>query len=279
MEQCRFYPSNSSLTNNFQLVLRDQGNGDFDVDFRYDRLEWTTGNASNGTNGLGGIPAQAGYDAGNQTNFFALPGSLTADVLELQNTSNVSAATPGLWSFAIRDGALPGETPENPLMPVTTDAGFDFDFDVVLNETVFIDPIVAVGYDYIVNSGPLFASVTLPVGIGDDSYDLLLWDLATSMYVDAGTLTGGVEHFFAAGGIDRFRILGIEASELLDPADATAFVTGLSFASTGRVNVSQNPITFDTDSAQGPIPEPTTWMLLSGALLGFGAMRKRKLNS
>ena len=68
-----YYPSNSSLTNNFQLILHDQGSGNFDIDFRYDRLEWTTGNASGGIGGLGGTPAQAGFDAGNSVDFFTLP--------------------------------------------------------------------------------------------------------------------------------------------------------------------------------------------------------------
>ena len=96
-----FFSQNSTPTNNFQLVLRDRndtGAGNFDIEFRYDDLNWTTGEASGGNSaGLGGIPAQAGFDAGNGTDFFTLPGSRTASVLDLQNTSNVSASTPGLW--------------------------------------------------------------------------------------------------------------------------------------------------------------------------------------
>ncbi len=98
-----YYNQQSIPTNNFQTVLRNQGGGNIDVDFRYDRLAWTTGSASSG------IPAQAGYDAGDGVNFFTLPGSRTAAVVDLETTSNVSQNTPGLWSFAIRNGALRGK--------------------------------------------------------------------------------------------------------------------------------------------------------------------------
>ncbi len=270
-----YYYQDSSRTNNFQLVLRNQNAGNFDVEFRYDRLEWTTGDASGGSGGLGGTPAQAGYDAGDGTNYFALPGSFTAAVLNLQDTSNVSTSTPGLWSFAIREGALPGETPDNPLMPVITNEGFVFDFNVDLNETVFVDPLVAIGYDYIVNSGPNFASVVLPTGIGDNLYDLWLFNTALGAFVDSGVdITGGDIYNFGSGGVDRFRILGIETSALLDPTDPTAFVTGLTFTAAGQVNMNQNPISIDTGTSS--VPEPGTLLLLGSGLLGLGAAKRAR---
>jgi len=273
-----YYNQNSTPTNNFQLVLRDQGAGNFDIEFRYDRLAWTTGDASGGSGGLGGTPAQAGFDAGNLTDFFTLPGSRTAAVLDLQNTSNVSAATPGLWSFAIRQGGTPGSTPDNPLLPIITDEGFDFDFNIMLNQRIFIDPVVAIGYDYEVNAGPNFASVLLPLGIGDDQYNLVLWD-GTDYTIDGGVLTGGTEHFFGGAGVDRFRILGIETSAGLDPNDGLAFVTGLTFAGAGNVQMSMNPVTFDTDgNGPAPIPEPSTVLLFATGLLGLGMQRWRKIS-
>ena len=40
-------------------------------------LDWTTGNANEGEDGLGGVPAQVGFDAANRVNFYAHPDSFT----------------------------------------------------------------------------------------------------------------------------------------------------------------------------------------------------------
>ncbi len=185
-----FFSSNPTLTNTFQAVIRDRsdtGGGNFDFEFRYGNLDWTTGDASGGAGGLGGTPAQAGFDAGDGVNFFTLPGSRTAEVLDLVDSSNVSEDTPGFWSFSIRNGVTPGATPENPLLPVATEEGWDFDFNIIDPDTpIFIDPILAIGYDYIVNSGPNIQSVLLPLGIGDNLFDLWLYDFGLGDFVDSG---------------------------------------------------------------------------------------------
>jgi hypothetical protein len=267
-----FYPSDASKQNSFQVVLRnraDTGAGNFDIDFRYNTLQWTTGGASGGSGGLGGTPAQAGFDAGNNVNFLTLPGSRTGQVLDLQNTSNVGAGVPGLYSFAIRNGQLPGDSATNPLLPVVVDGEFRFDLNIGdINRRIFIDPILAVGYDYSVQSGPNFSSVLLPTGIGDDLYDLFSFDTALNTYVDTGTdITGGVVYNFAPGGVDRFSIRGIETSANLDPNNPLAFVTGLTFANTGNAVVFQSPVVVNTDSTAA-VPEPSE---ILGTLVAGGA--------
>ncbi len=101
-----YYGTHDDLQNDFQLILTAAGPGvgDFDVELRYNRCQWTTGDASGGSGGFGGTPAQAGFDAGNLRDFLALPGSLTMDILRLCETSNVGIA--GVWRFAIRDGEI-----------------------------------------------------------------------------------------------------------------------------------------------------------------------------
>src|SRR5690606_4385092 len=86
-----YYSRHDNLRNDFQLILTaaPPGAGDFDVEFRYNRCEWTTGDASGGRGGFGGTPAQAGFDAGNLRDYVAVPGSLTREVLRLCTTSNV----------------------------------------------------------------------------------------------------------------------------------------------------------------------------------------------
>jgi hypothetical protein len=109
-----YFASHDDLQNSFQLILRPSpscGNGDFDVEFRYERCEWTAGDASGGVDGLcDGLdpdctPAQAGFDAGDNLNFFTLPMSRTNAVVRLCTTSNVGE--PGVWRFQIRGGELP----------------------------------------------------------------------------------------------------------------------------------------------------------------------------
>ncbi|RKF18897.1 nidogen [Alginatibacterium sediminis] len=262
------YGLDSEQTNSFQLVLinrDDTGAGNFDVEFRYDQIEWTTGSAS------GGVAAQVGYDAGDGENHFTLPGSRSEAVRDLVSTSNTGED--GVWRFAIRDGALPGQTPLNPIMPVIVDGGFDFDFNVIENEIVFIDPDVAVGYDYIVDQGPNIRSVILPAGFDDDIY--ALWLFGVNGWEEIGTINAGEEYFFASGGVNQFRITGIDVDNAVDPEDLLAFVTGLSFVDAGQVQMRQVPITeFVADPSS--VPGPQTLILLVLACFAL-SVRSRKI--
>ena len=62
-------------------------------------IQWTTGEASGGTGGLGGTPAQVGFDAGDGIRYFAVPGSQTDEIINIASTSNVNI--PGMWIFRI----------------------------------------------------------------------------------------------------------------------------------------------------------------------------------
>lgn len=264
-----YFSRHDDKLNNFQLALRNKSNGNFDVEFRYDRLEWTTGDASDGVNGLGGIRAQAGFDAGDNRNFFVLPGSFTDNILNIANTSNVVNGDPGLWSFSIVSGVTPGASPENPLMPVVADGSFVFDFNIQENQQIFIDPEIAIGYDYEVLSGPNIASVLLPENLGDGMYDIYLWD--SLQYVFLTSITGGTEYSFGPDGVSRFRVAGIEADAGLDPNNPNAFVTGLTFAGSGTVNLTQTPIV-------SQVPLPAAALFMFSGLLGIGVTKRFRPN-
>lgn len=137
---------------------------------------------------------------------------------------------------------------------------------VTAGQQVFIDPVVAVGFDYRTQAGdPNFASVTLPAGVGDGQYELWLWDGA--QWVDAGqTLTGGQRFSFAAGGVDQFRITGIETSAGLNPV-ALNFVTGLTFTADGQFNGSMTPLVTS-------VPEPAPWLMTLAGLAALAARRR-----
>ena len=61
-------------------------------------IQWTTGDLSGGTNGLGGNAATAGYDAGDGENFFNILGSGTSEIIGITRTSNVDNL--GMWIFS-----------------------------------------------------------------------------------------------------------------------------------------------------------------------------------
>ena len=255
--------------NTFQLVLIDRddtGEGNFDVEFRYDNLEWSRN-------------AQAGIDVGNAVNFFNLPGANSSAVSDL-DTVNSNTDTAGIWKFAFRGGLMSdGSSAETPLLPIIdpdNSGDYSFEFEVEEAEPFFIDPEVAIGYDYIVDNGPSITSVLLPMGFDDNLFALWLWD--GSDWIDANTqLIGGQWFNFVDAGfgaLEQFRIMGIDTTNMVDPANPIAFITGLTFDESGTVNMRQVAITEFVDDPND-IPEPPVTLLM--ALAGFGLLiRKRK---
>ncbi|MCW5624503.1 MAG: PEP-CTERM sorting domain-containing protein [Burkholderiales bacterium] len=169
-----------------------------------------------------------------------------------------------------------GATSLFPTMPVSTiGGGFVFSFDTIEGQMVFVDPDVAIGYEYVVAGDQAFASVLLP-DVGDGVYGLMLWN--GTEWVDSGeALTAGTAFDFLSrigpDGVTRFRITGIEVEAYLDPTDPTAFVTGLTFTRSGAVDMSQTPLIETV-----PVPEPQTWLLMfvGGTFVAGAVLRQRR---
>jgi hypothetical protein len=81
-----------SPTNTFQAVLVTNGRYSFTI-FNYESLTWSYGSAS------GGIHAQAGFNAGDGNTSYAIEGSFSSSVTQINNKSNVGI--PGKWIFRI----------------------------------------------------------------------------------------------------------------------------------------------------------------------------------
>ncbi|XP_030432394.1 sushi, nidogen and EGF-like domain-containing protein 1 isoform X3 [Gopherus evgoodei] len=101
-----FGGSSFSPINTFQIVLITDSKLSFTI-FNYESITWTTGmHASSGGDfaGLGGIAAQAGFNAGDGKRYFNIPGSRTDDIVDVEMTTNVGI--PGRWVFRIDDAQV-----------------------------------------------------------------------------------------------------------------------------------------------------------------------------
>jgi hypothetical protein len=175
-------------------------------------------------------------------------------------------------AFATTIAPFPGTDPSYPLVSLPQpDGSYRFAYEVSPGEYLYIDPDYATGYDYQVLSGPNFASVRLPSVIGDDGfYNLWLWNSGSSSWEDAYQMIAAeVPYTFSPGGVDRFRITGIDISANLLPDDPDAFVTGVSFVSGGAIDITQTPIVTS-------VPEPSALLLMSCGLAALVGGRIRK---
>lgn len=106
-----YFASDDKL-NEFQLVLVDRSNiglGDFDIYFNYDKIQWETGSASGGSEGLGGSSARVGYSNG-AGEYYEFTGSGVNGAFLDGGANSLSAA--GTYLMQVRNGIV---TPTNPV--------------------------------------------------------------------------------------------------------------------------------------------------------------------
>ena len=212
------------------------------------------------------------------------PFSVTTDIA-------IFSAGPGATNSAtlstIKFGFLSqlGVDINNPIQPIPSDGGggglafegFDCASSYCLAATLdsrglgidypmYFDPPAAIGFDYEVASGPAMSAIVLPPA-GDDTFEVLGFDLTSGNYVSLGTALTGVR-FDLRTGYSKLRVLGIEESANVDSEDPLAFPTGIIFSSgTANVALVMTPIA---------VPEPMSDVLLISTLCGLFACRRRR---
>lgn len=118
-----YYSSGTDKLNNFQVVLIDRsdtGTGNFDIEYNYNQIQWETGNASGGTDGLGGDSARVGYSngTGDPGTSFELAGSGVNGAFLDSNTStgliynSLNSDVAGRYLFQARNGTVVTSVPE-----------------------------------------------------------------------------------------------------------------------------------------------------------------------
>ncbi|MBI2381187.1 MAG: PEP-CTERM sorting domain-containing protein [Gammaproteobacteria bacterium] len=93
------YDQNSSVLNAFQIILTRVGlNGDFDIEFRYEDINWTLGSASENNY------ARAGFASGSGVSYELPASGSDAAMRNLPMLSNIGQA--GRWLFQVRNGQI-----------------------------------------------------------------------------------------------------------------------------------------------------------------------------
>lgn len=255
---------------------------------RYDNTGANSSYLPGNTWAWGGRDYAAGYFESVQTSAsFMLAANApvyVSLVLDTRTPANSDQSYPSWGQFGVaglygdvpggNEGTAPGTEAGNPLLPVDGDSAdgvFHFAPYTVVEggpgdtTFLFIDPVVAVGYEYNVKGGLLVSEVLLPT-LGDASgYDIQVFE--NGHWVTVGHVGDGEDFNFAAAVAD-FRITGIDAGLNLNPNNPVAFVTGLKFNGTGTAEITMTALT-------AAVPEPATYALMLGGL-GLVAWRRRR---
>jgi hypothetical protein len=121
-----YFSTHTNKLNTFELLIIDRsdtGTGNFDIEFNYDQMQWETGDASEGINGLGGSPARVGYSNGSST-AFELPGSgVSGAFLDGGPNSlvghSLNSGVNGRYLFQARNGTVIGSPAVGTPLPGT----------------------------------------------------------------------------------------------------------------------------------------------------------------
>jgi VCBS repeat-containing protein len=133
-----YYSQGTDKTDSFQLVLINEGNGNFDIVYRYAQIQWTTGSASGGSDGLGGAAARAGYSAGDGVHYYELPQSGNQSALLALPATPGNTGVPGVDGLQVRNGVVGPTT-------LTTTGTINFS-DADLSDTHSIQSVTYTGH-------------------------------------------------------------------------------------------------------------------------------------
>jgi Ca2+-binding RTX toxin-like protein len=230
-----YYDEHTDKLNAFQLQLISTDNGNFDIVYRYEDVNWVTGDASSGTNGLGGTVARAGFSAGDGSNYYEFYFSGDQNfMLNLENTQLLGASESGVWTYHVNGGSVQGIGLENS--------------DDTVNGTDGSDILDG-------RSG----NDILQAGLGDDNVSGGEGD--DSLYGGLGNdiLVGGTGNDILDGGdgLDTALFSGDYADYTITPGDNGISISGIDGSDTAenieRIDFSDMGLAFDVDGHAGEV--------------------------
>lgn len=189
-----YFNQHADKLNAFQVVLVNQGNQNFDIEFNYNQIQWESGDQSGGTNGLGGHSAYVGFAADNQS--YDMPGSGTpGSFLDSNPRTGLihrSRHSPilGRYVFHIHNGQVDQLPAINPVQVLVDGRAPTAHTGTVVNGRVLLGQgqAVTIGTDNVLAglvslAGPYFEPVVVSVNYGDGTPRRLLPRQANGTFV------------------------------------------------------------------------------------------------
>ncbi|XP_019854776.1 PREDICTED: protein mesh-like isoform X3 [Amphimedon queenslandica] len=100
-----YYNKKTDKTNTFQCVLATNGVTSYAMFlFPEGGINWYSGDASGGTGGINGTPAQVGLNKGDGVTYHVLNVSSTPDVINVEDYTNITGAPNGFYIWNVNDG-------------------------------------------------------------------------------------------------------------------------------------------------------------------------------
>lgn len=172
-----YYDQHSDKLNSFQIMLVNEGYGNFDIVYRYSDVQWTTGDVS------GGAPARAGYSAGDGINYFELPQSGDVSTLLSLPVTAGNTSVAGVDQFDVRNGVITPST-------LTTTGTINFS-DVDLSDVHTVTSVVYTGGgDQLGTLTLVKAADTTGTGTGGQ----YIWTYTADPQTVSNALVGGGAH-------------------------------------------------------------------------------------
>jgi hypothetical protein len=270
-----YFPSRADKLNSFQLVMVNRGDtcpvgvpdcGNFDMEFNYDKIQWETGSADGGVDGLGGFSARVGYTNGGTDDFELAGSGANGAFLDGGPNSLIAGSfgsnVAGRYLFQVRNSAVgtPGTTQLLPILPnlVVADPNIPGGVRFVFNNVTggqWFDPPGTYGFDYNALGGSSFSAIVLPTG-----YSPFTIMYGAGFANTLGTFNGGTIIDFVSllgSSLNSFRVLDINPTVNSD--NPNAFPTFINFVgSTGSFEM--------IPLAPSSVPEPSTFAMMGAAM-------------